>query len=136
MKRILSVKDPATMAVVRDLLLRKGIETRMLNVDATPAFPGVPLLEAVPELWIVRDEDEASAREIVVRFESGAIRDELSSEPWTCPRCDEVNEGQFTQCWRCTENDPREDREAQCPECGYLLWALPERRCPECGTEF
>ena len=136
MKRVYRTNDPATMGIVRDLLLRKGIETKVLNQHATPAFPGVPLLDATPELWVVRDEDEATAEEVIARFESGEIRDELSREPWTCPQCGEVNEGQFTQCWRCAVGDPRDDPEARCERCGYLLWSLPQRRCPECGTQF
>jgi len=31
---------------------------------------------------------------------------------------------------------PEHDFPVHCPECGYLLRALPEPRCPECGRPF
>ncbi len=136
MKRVFAAIDPAEMVIVRDLLAREGIETKVLNEHSALAVGLIPFLLAVPEIWVLRDEDLPAARDIVARYESGAIRDELPREGWKCPSCGETNEGQFTQCWRCEEDDPREDRGTRCLKCGYMLWSLPERRCPECGTEF
>ena len=136
MKRVFSAKDPAVIVIVRDLLAKEGIETKVLNEHAASAEGVIPFSLAVPEIWVLRDEHVPAARDIVARYESGAIRDELPREPWKCPSCGEMNEGQFTQCWRCEGDDPRRDRGTRCLKCGYLLWGLPERRCPECGTEF
>ena len=136
MKRVFASQDPAALIIVRDLLAQEEIETRILNEMTASVLGQVPSLPTMPEVWVLHDEDEPAARKIVRRYESGEIRDELPREPWECPRCGETIEGQFTQCWRCEEDDPREIEGAQCLQCGYLLWALPERRCPECGTEF
>ncbi len=136
MKKVFTAKDPAVIVTVRDLLAKEGIETRVLNEYTALVGGMIPSLLGLPEIWVVRSEDAPAAREIVARYESGAIRDELPREPWQCPHCQEMNEGQFTQCWRCEVHDPREDRDARCLECGYLLWSLPKRRCPECGAEF
>jgi hypothetical protein len=109
MKKVFAAKDPAVMVIVRDLLSRDGIETKVLNEHTASVLGEIPFLLGQPELWVLRDEDVPAARDIVARYASGAILDELSHESWTCATCGEVNEGQFTQCWKCEENDPRED---------------------------
>jgi hypothetical protein len=141
MKRVYSVKDDSVIEIIRNLLAQEGIETTVLNVSTGSLLGEVPFFSAAPEIWILRDEDEPRARAIVGDYESGAIQDQLTREPWKCPRCGELVEGQFTECWNCTldgddDPDPREDSQARCAECGYLLWGLPTRRCPECGTKF
>ena len=58
---------------------------------------------------------------------------------WRCPDCGEIMPEKNEECERCARRnapDPREDPEATCRHCGYLLWQLPQRRCPECGHEF
>jgi hypothetical protein len=146
MKRVYSVADPSRLAVVRGLLADAGVETTVFN-EATGAATGeIPFFLAGPEVWVVRDQDEERARQIIAEYESGEALADIPREPWQCPRCGEHIEGQFTECWNCrlpaekrgdeADPDPRHDRNATCEKCGYALWGLPERRCPECGTRF
>jgi hypothetical protein len=135
-KRVFASQNVAALTIVCDLLAQEGIETKILNEKTASVLGEIPFLLAMPEVWVLHDEDEPAAQEIVGRYESGEIREELSREPWECPRCGETIEGQFTECWRCEDDDPRKFKGTYCLQCGYLLWALPERRCPECGTEF
>jgi uncharacterized OB-fold protein len=59
--------------------------------------------EAVPELWIKDDSRLAEAMEIK--------KDYLGPQPaqgvaWTCPKCGEKIEPQFTSCWKCGTAKP------------------------------
>jgi hypothetical protein len=40
--------------------------------------------------------DEATARELIAQ-----LRTPVSGDPWTCAKCGEVLEPQFSQCWNC-----------------------------------
>ena len=136
MKKVFASNDPTRIQILRDMLAHEGIETTVLNESTSAVLGEIPFFSAMPEVWILHDDDGPRARAIVERFESGEVRDAARKPPWTCPQCGQQIEGQFTECWSCDANDPRHDREARCHECGYRLWGLPERRCPECGTEF
>ena len=95
------------MQIVRDMLAREGIETEVFNEHTASVLGEIPFFCALPELWVLRDDDAEAARIVIKRFESGQARDELPSQPWECPQCGELLGGQFTQCWRCEESDPR-----------------------------
>ncbi len=101
MKRVFASKDQAAIEIVRGLLAEAGIEAQVFNERTASVLGDVPFFSAMPELWVTREEDRPRALEIVERFESGEARDELPSEPWTCPACGENIEGQFTSCWQC-----------------------------------
>jgi uncharacterized repeat protein (TIGR04138 family) len=104
-----------------------------------------------PSVW-VEERDAARAREFVRTFDrdpAGGQRNALEP-PWTCPKCSEVIEGQFTDCWNCQATRPDADALAPdlpggpldltlhsdltCLRCQYNLRGLtPGHRCPECG---
>ncbi len=134
MKKVFATSDPVALGMVREMLENDGIESAVFN-DGMP-WGAIELLSSTPQLWVLRDEDEKRARAIVERYKSGAVRNSLAREPWQCPACGEMIEGQFSECWKCTTIDPRREAGARCEQCGYLLRGLPERRCPECGTPF
>jgi len=135
MKKVYASGDRSQIEIVSQLLREKGIESCVLNEKNAFVIDIPPFFNGHPELW-VRDGDESRAKALVARFESGEARDDRHAAPWRCPACGETIEGQFTECWNCTVDDPRDDLESRCKECGYLLRELPERRCPECGTGF
>ena len=110
MKRVYASADRAAVELVCDFLYREGIDNRVFNENTASVFGGIPFFHAVPEVWVLRNDDEEAARAIIERFQSGAIREALARDPWICPECGEVIEGQFTQCWRCAEDDPRDGR--------------------------
>jgi hypothetical protein len=125
---------------LRARLAQEDIEAVVLNQAPGMAGGDIPFVVAWPELWVAHDEDEPRARAIAERYLVQREHKVENCPPWKCPRCGEMIEGQFTDCWRCTtpttEDDPRLDPDAHCEECGYSLYKLPLRRCPECGTEF
>jgi len=58
--------------------------------------------ETLPTVW-VNDSDSDKAMKLVDEFKKGPL--ENARMTWTCPRCGEVLEGQFSRCWKC--NTPR-----------------------------
>jgi rubrerythrin len=136
MKRVFASKDRSAIEIVRGLLADEGIRTTVFNEATGSVLGDVPFFLAMPEIWVLADEDAAPARALVERYESGALRASLPKEPWVCPDCGELIEGQFTECWHCLEHDPRDEPDGRCEHCGYLLAGLPLRRCPECGNPF
>lgn len=101
MKRIFASQDNTVIAIVCGLLADEGIETAIHNENMSTVSGEVPFTLAMPEVWIVRDEDEAQALAIVERFDSGEARDQQSKESWKCSHCGEMIEGQFSACWKC-----------------------------------
>ena len=101
MKNIFTSQDPLALIIVRDLISEEGIETAVLNEGMGAVEGDIPHFQSMPELWVVRDEDEAAAREVVRRYESGDVPKHAAGAAWNCPRCGEAIEGQFTACWKC-----------------------------------
>ncbi len=100
------------MEILRHLLDREGIATRVFNENTAAVSGEIPFFSAMPELWIESDEDAHRARDIVARFESGKLSRPRGGAPWRCPPCDSLIEAQFTDCWNCSlgnEPDPRGD---------------------------
>ena len=101
MKNIYSSQDTSRIKILCGLLADEGIKTTVLNEDIGEVAGIVPLDQAMPQVWLVNDEDEERALEIVERMDSGKALESLVGEPWKCPRCGEAVEGQFTKCWKC-----------------------------------
>jgi DNA-directed RNA polymerase subunit RPC12/RpoP len=135
----LYIGEALDVHALRSLLAQEGIEAVVLNQTPASASVDVASFATWPELWIANEEDEPAARAIVERYLADKAPRAEKRPAWKCPRCGEMIEVQFTDCWRCTvttEDDPRLDPASRCAECGYRLYKLPLRRCPECGTEF
>ena len=75
-----------------------GLLCEMRNTMTSGLSGALPVTECVPELWLVSDDQLDRARKIL---------EELDSTPpdngpaWTCAKCEEVHEANFTSCWNC-----------------------------------
>jgi hypothetical protein len=102
MKKLTSAESLITINHYKNLLAAEGIETQVRNQHLGSIMGEVPFFETWPQLWIVNDLDHDRAVQLIESAES-----ESPAEAWTCPNCGEVNEGQFSVCWRCaTPADP------------------------------
>ncbi|NLE61257.1 MAG: DUF2007 domain-containing protein [Planctomycetes bacterium] len=101
MKRVFASQDQTLIVIVRGLLADEGIDTVVQNENMSAVVGEVPFFLAMPEICVVRDEDESQAIAIIERFESGEGREQELMKPWRCPRCGETMEEQFTACWKC-----------------------------------
>ncbi|HYO08276.1 MAG TPA: DUF2007 domain-containing protein [Tepidisphaeraceae bacterium] len=153
--KIYTAQELTRAHFVRALLDREGIEATVLGDHLSLAVGGLPVTRGtLPAVWVPADA-EAQAREIVQQYEGGATpaRAVTDARPWTCPRCGEAIEPQFTDCWNCQASRPEPATDAPaddpatpravgpipadvaCSRCGYNLHGLhPAGRCPECGA--
>jgi hypothetical protein len=87
----------------QSVLESEGIRTHLKNQFTSSVLGEIPFVEALPELWILEEDDLPRARRLI---------QELLAEPredlpeWTCASCDVVVDGVFTQCWKCGESRP------------------------------
>jgi hypothetical protein len=82
---------------LKNLLESAGIRCRIQRELLSRLAGEIPFPECAAQLVIEHPEDEASAEEIVREFGRPA----KPGAPWTCGRCGERLEGQFTACWSC-----------------------------------
>jgi hypothetical protein len=83
---------------LKNLLESAGIRCRLRNESLSTLAGEVPFTECAPQLLVETDSDFEAAQEVLRQWHRAAP----SRHPaWTCQRCGEHIEGQFTACWRC-----------------------------------
>jgi hypothetical protein len=85
--------------LVRSLLTREGIPSRLRNGMLTSLAGELPMNEVRAEV-LVRPEHEAAAEAVVAETRRPAGEDR------TCPDCAEENPSEFELCWRCGADLP------------------------------
>lgn len=83
-----------------NLLTVAGIPCELHNRYLNGALGEIPAEQCAPELWLLDERDEALARRLIEAAMNGPP---AGSVPWRCPRCGEMLEAQFTNCWQCGE---------------------------------
>ncbi|MCY4078240.1 MAG: DUF2007 domain-containing protein [Acidobacteria bacterium] len=107
--RVYSAPILAQVAHVRHVLEAHGIECRIQGEYRSGAVGEIPPSEAWPELWVVDPADAVEAQRLVDEAIQGA---ETDAPGWTCSRCGEPNEGQFSACWKCGTDRPDDLQES------------------------
>ncbi len=100
--------------VVRSALENHGIEAEVRN-DRTHLMGGIPLADAMAEVWVQRDHREDATAVIkkmqpehadekgrlsLSEEEAGALSEVQNTEQ-KCLKCGEENPANFTECWNC-----------------------------------
>ena len=107
MRKVHSAESILEIAHLRNLLEREGIECFVLNERLAGALGEIPFIECWPELWVREDGQERHARRLIGQ----ALAPHPGGETWTCPRCGERIEPQFSDCWNCAAGEAaNEDR--------------------------
>jgi hypothetical protein len=83
---------------LRNLLQSAGISCRICNERLSTLAGEVPFAECAMRLELENEADRDSAEALIREM---ARRSERSGSIWTCTRCGEQLEAQFTACWRC-----------------------------------
>src|SRR4051812_3070721 len=106
MKKVYEARDLAEAELVKGMIESEEIEV-IVQDGALQGVLGETAVssEALPTVW-VNDEDIARAQVIVNEFKQGGPATEESQFTWTCPKCGEVLQGQFTTCWNCGTERP------------------------------
>ena len=96
-----TAQDRLLVFHVKNLLESYNIHCIVKNEFLMGAAGELPPHECWPELWIEDNKKYDKALEIL---EKNWIVEEMTQPNWTCTRCGETLEGQFTACWRCGES--------------------------------
>jgi hypothetical protein len=97
LKRVYTAETLVQVVHVQNLLAAHGIPAQLRNTRLGGALGEIPFLETWPQLW-VDDQLFEWASQVIERD----LRQPVApGEPWTCPKCGERIDAQFTDCWRC-----------------------------------
>lgn len=109
MKQVYSARNEIDAQLMKGLLDERGIESVVQGAALSTILGNVPVTpETLPSIW-VREEDFDGAAEAIAGFKADAIPVQPAADPWTCPKCGEVIESQFTECWKCGESKSKDE---------------------------
>ncbi len=112
MTKVFVANHPTEAYLIVGLLGSGGILAEVRGEALFATRGEVPVTPAtLPSVWVVNDAQVEDALEML-RARSAEDSGRLSSAaPWTCSRCGETVEPQFTSCWHCGAGKP--DSEAR-----------------------
>ncbi len=97
MKRVLATLSLPDVHHAKNVLESVGIRAIVKNEMLASAIGQLPFADCQPELWV---EDDADAERAAQMLAEGPLRPVEKGNVWQCS-CGEIQEAQFTQCWRC-----------------------------------
>ena len=104
MKQLHAAQHAVEAHLIRGFLLSHGISAEVRGEFLTSGWGDLPM--DVCSVWVHDDTQFEHASELLKTMLSGSLAKQLRGESWTCPRCEEKLEGQFTQCWACGAAKP------------------------------
>ena len=112
MRKIFEHFEYARVGHYQGILESEGIPTLVKNTGASIGTGEIPFTEIFPELWVVNDSDYDRAMALLEDYRTPSTEN-LSD--WTCPKCGEEIEKQFSECWKCGEDRPGFDTADESP---------------------
>jgi hypothetical protein len=97
--RIFASINLAEVHHAKNLLDSVGIRSFVKNEALASAVGQLPFTDCQPELWLSDSADAERARRVL---SEGVLSPAEKGNVWQCA-CGEIQEAQFTQCWRCGE---------------------------------
>jgi hypothetical protein len=108
MMKVYGARDLAEAQFVKGLLEAEQISAVVQSGPLQALLGEIPVTpESLPSVWI-NEADVERARPILQEFEKGGPAAVSPQPSWTCPKCGEVLEGQFSQCWNCGTARPEQ----------------------------
>ncbi len=98
MKLVHTARHPTEAHLIRGMLEAAGIRAEVKGDQLYGAFGELPVL---PTVWVLDDKLAAEADRLIIEFLRGTAARRYANQRWACPRCGEILEGQFTDCWKC-----------------------------------
>ena len=106
MKKVYIAKNPADAHLLKGLLEGENIEAEVRGEFLYGVRGEVPITpDTCPSVWVMDDAHYDRAMELVASFREGEPTNPNEGDAWRCS-CEEVNEGQFTECWSCGKARP------------------------------
>ena len=104
LRKVYTATDPADAHLLKGLLEGENIAAEVRGEHLYGMRGHVPITpDTCPSVWVVDDADFGRATERVAEVRGG--RPVGDAGTWRC-RCQEENERQFTECWRCGRSRP------------------------------
>ncbi len=99
--KIFIAKNPAEAHIVCELLKTEKIQCEVRGEGLFGLKGELPFSDDTdPYIWLFVPEQQMKASAIVDDYQRQAQPGTYRN--WRCPRCSEMNEGQFGACWRCS----------------------------------
>ncbi len=99
MKKVFTFRiGDATIGQFKGMLEESGIACVVRNELLVTAIGEIPVSECYPELWVVNDNDYASAQASIDEWKK---MESDAHHSWPCPNYGQHIEKQFTACWKC-----------------------------------
>lgn len=98
MKRVYACNNLLDLNAIKFALNAKDIKFLVKNEHGQSITGEVPFTENWPEIWVLKDNDYAKAKDICLATESGINSIE---QDWICSHCNESNAASFEICWQC-----------------------------------
>jgi len=106
LKKVYIAKNPADAHLLKGLLEGENIEAEVRGEFLYGVRGEVPITpDTCPSVWVMDDAHYDRAMELVASFREGEPTNPNEGDAWRCS-CEEVNEGQFTECWSCGKARP------------------------------
>jgi hypothetical protein len=99
MKKLYAAKHAIEAHLIRGFLVSHGIDAVVRGDHLTTGWGELPV--DICSVWVVDEAQFEQADALVSAFFKGSSQRMFSGGTWTCPRCGEELEGQFTACWSC-----------------------------------
>ena len=99
MKQLHAARHAVEAHLIRGFLGAHGITAEVRGEHLTSGWGELPT--DVCSVWVLDDAKFDEADELLKDFLQGSYARKHGGERWTCGRCGEALEGQFTQCWNC-----------------------------------
>lgn len=103
MKKVYETLDPLAFGHFKNMLEAEGIPCIIRNEYLASAAGGLPPTDCWYEIWIENDHQYDDAKKMI---ETALSSEVPSGSPWTCSKCGEENEYNFTECWSCGQDKP------------------------------
>jgi len=104
MKMVYTAHNLMQVGHMRNVLESEGIRCVIRNDGLVGGAGELPLNETWPELWVEREMDWTRAEQLVEE----TLAYVPTGTSWICRGCGEELEPQFTECWNCGGNRPKD----------------------------
>ena len=100
MKRLVQAPNAALAHLWTAQLRSAGFDVSVQREFAGGIAGEIPVDQALPEIWIMDDDQHARARQLLRDLQN------LPQRRWHCARCTELVEGPCDQCGNCGAERP------------------------------
>lgn len=102
MNKIYTANNPAEAHLVKGIIESYGIKCEVRGEHLFGARGELPITpETLPSVWIFDDNEYQKARQLIEEYDRRKKEDTKDATNWTCLKCGEESDSQFTECWNC-----------------------------------